>query len=45
MNLRHSTRQKAAKLFQKLWCVVHRVPLEATPGLDQACITNNLLAF
>ena|SRR5216683_2324687 len=38
MNLRPSTQQKAAKLSQKLWRVVHRVPLEGMPGLDQACI-------
>jgi hypothetical protein len=38
MNLRHSTPQKAAKLSQKLWRVVPRVPLEGMPGLDQACI-------
>jgi hypothetical protein len=38
MNLRHRTLQKAAKLSQKLWRVVHRVPLKGMPGLNQACI-------
>ena len=38
MNLRHSTLQEAAKLSQRLWRVVHRVPLKDMPALDQACI-------